>query len=104
MLQISLREPVSLLILLMSGTMLLGQNPKPSPSESPKPNPSAKDEKSSEFGPPPPVVTEHSLTLPDGKTLIKPRFQSDIIKVKRSLEQPGDGSTRLKLVHIASSQ
>jgi carboxypeptidase C (cathepsin A) len=69
MLQISLREPVSFLILLMSGTMLLGQNPKPSPSESPKPNPSAKDEKSSEFEPPPPVVTEHSLTLPDGKSL-----------------------------------
>ena len=69
MLQISLREPVSFLILLMSGTMLLGQNPKPSPSEPPKPNPSAKDEKSSEFEPPPPVVSEHSLTLPDGKTL-----------------------------------
>jgi carboxypeptidase C (cathepsin A) len=69
MLQISLREPVSFLILLMSGTMLLAQNPKPSPSESPKPNPSAKDDKSSEFEPPPPVVTEHSLTLPDGKTL-----------------------------------
>jgi carboxypeptidase C (cathepsin A) len=69
MLQISLREPVSFLILLMSGTMLLGQNPKTSPSESPKPNPSAKDEKSSEFEPPPPVVTEHSLTLPDGKSL-----------------------------------
>ena len=69
MLQISLREPVSFLILLMSGTMLLGQNPKPSPSEPPKPNPSAKDEKSSEFEPPPPVVTEHSLTLPDGKSL-----------------------------------
>jgi carboxypeptidase C (cathepsin A) len=69
MLQISLRESVSFLILLMSGTMLLGQNPKPSPSESPKPNPSAKDEKSSEFEPPPPVVTEHSLTLADGKTL-----------------------------------
>ncbi|MBV8274052.1 MAG: peptidase S10 [Verrucomicrobia bacterium] len=49
--------------------MLLGQNPKPSPSESPKPNPSAKDEKSSDFEPPPPVVSEHSLTLPDGKTL-----------------------------------
>ncbi|MBV8212950.1 MAG: peptidase S10 [Verrucomicrobia bacterium] len=69
MLQISLREPAGLLVLLMSGTMLLGQNPKPSPSESPKPNPSAKDEKSSDFEPPPPVVTEHSLTLPDGKTL-----------------------------------
>jgi carboxypeptidase C (cathepsin A) len=69
MLQISLREPASLLILLMSGTMLLGQNPKPSPSESAKPNPSAKDEKSPEFEPPPPVVTEHSLTLPDGKSL-----------------------------------
>lgn len=69
MFQISLREPASLLILLMSGSMLLGQNPKPSPSESPKPNPSAKDEKSSEFEPPPPVVTEHSLTLPDGKSL-----------------------------------
>jgi carboxypeptidase C (cathepsin A) len=73
MLQISLREPVSFLILLLSGTMLLGQNPKPSPSESPKPNPSAKDDKSSEFEPPPPVVTEHSLTLPDGKTL---RYQA----------------------------
>ncbi|MGA7125813.1 MAG: hypothetical protein WBZ19_05875, partial [Chthoniobacterales bacterium] len=69
MLQISLREPASLLILLASGTMLLGQTPKPSPSESAKPNPSAKDEKSSEFEPPPPVVTEHSLTLPDGKSL-----------------------------------
>ena len=69
MLQISLREPAGLLVLLMSGTMLLGQNPKPSPSESPKPNPSAKDEKSSDFEPPPPVVSEHSLTLPDGKTL-----------------------------------
>jgi carboxypeptidase C (cathepsin A) len=69
MLQISLREPTSLLILLMSGTMLLGQSPKPSPSESPKPNPSAKEEKSPEFEPPPPVVTEHSLTLPDGKSL-----------------------------------
>jgi carboxypeptidase C (cathepsin A) len=69
MLQLSLREPTSLLILLMSGTMLLGQTPKPSPSESAKPNPSAKDQKSSEFEPPPPVVTEHSLTLPDGKSL-----------------------------------
>jgi hypothetical protein len=69
MLQISLREAMGLLILLMSGTMLLGQNPKPSPSESPKPSPSAKDEKAAEFEPPPPVVTEHSLTLPDGKTL-----------------------------------
>ena len=67
--QISFRGPASLLILLMSGTMLLGQNPKPSPSESPKPNPSAKDEKPSYFEPPPPVVTEHSLTLPDGKSL-----------------------------------
>jgi len=67
--QISLRGPAALLILLMSGTMLLGQTPKPSPSESPKPNPSAKDEKSSDFEPPPPVVSEHSLTLPDGKTL-----------------------------------
>lgn len=73
MLQISLREPASLLILLASGTMLLGQTPKPSPSESAKPNPSAKDEKSSEFEPPPPVVTEHSLTLPDGKSL---RYQA----------------------------
>jgi len=69
MLQISLREPAALLILLMSGTMLLGQNPKPPPPESPKPSPSAKDEKPSEFEPPPPVVTEHSLTLPDGKSL-----------------------------------
>jgi carboxypeptidase C (cathepsin A) len=69
MLQISLREPASLLVLLMSGTILLGQNPKPSPSEPPKPNPSAKDEKSSQFEPPPPVVTEHSMTLPDGKSL-----------------------------------
>jgi carboxypeptidase C (cathepsin A) len=69
MLQISLREPASLLILLASGTMLLGQSSKPSPSESAKPNPSAKDEKSSDFEPPPPVVTEHSLTLPDGKSL-----------------------------------
>src|ERR1700739_4025600 len=69
MLQISLREPAALLILLVSGTMLLGQNPKPSPSESPKPNPAAKDEKPSEPEPPPPVVTEHSLTLPDGKSL-----------------------------------
>jgi carboxypeptidase C (cathepsin A) len=69
MLKISLREPASLLALLISGTILLGQNPKPSPSESPKQNPPAKDEKSSEFELPPPVVTEHSLTLPDGKTL-----------------------------------
>ena len=69
MLQISLREPVGLLILLMSGTMLLGQNPKPSPSESPKPSPAAKDEKTAEFEPAAPVVTEHSLTLPDGKSL-----------------------------------
>jgi carboxypeptidase C (cathepsin A) len=69
MLQISLREPVGLLILLMSGTMLLGQNPKPSPSESPKPSPPAKDEKAAEFEPAAPVVTEHSLTLPDGKSL-----------------------------------
>src|ERR1700739_1450076 len=69
MLQISFREPAALLILLMSGTMLLGQNPKPSPSKTPKPNPAAKDEKPAELEPPPPVVTEHSLTLPDGKTL-----------------------------------
>ena len=69
MLQISLRKPVGLMISLLSGTMLLGQTPKPSPSESPKPSPSAKEEKTTEFEPPPPVVTEHSLTLPDGKTL-----------------------------------
>ena len=69
MLQISLREPASFLILLVSGTMLLGQSPKPSPTEPAKPNPSAKEEKPSEFEPPPPVVTEHSLTLPDGKSL-----------------------------------
>jgi carboxypeptidase C (cathepsin A) len=69
MLKISLREPTSFLILAASGTILLGQTPKPSPSESPKPNLSAKEEKSSEFEPPPPIVTEHSLSLPDGKSL-----------------------------------
>jgi carboxypeptidase C (cathepsin A) len=69
MLQISFRKPAGLLISLLSGTMLLGQTPKPSPSEAPKPSPSAKEEKGTEFEPPPPVVTEHSLTLSDGKTL-----------------------------------
>ncbi len=69
MLQISLRKPAGLLISLLTGTMLLGQTPKPSPSEAPKPSPSAKEEKGTEFEPPPPVVTEHSLTLSDGKTL-----------------------------------
>jgi carboxypeptidase C (cathepsin A) len=69
MLQISLRKLAGLLISLLSGTMLLGQTPKPSPSEVPKPSPSAKEEKGTEFEPPPPVVTEHSLTLSDGKTL-----------------------------------
>jgi carboxypeptidase C (cathepsin A) len=69
MFQISFRKPAGLLISLLSGTMLLGQTPKPSPSETPKPSPSAKEEKATEFEPPPPVVTEHSLTLSDGKTL-----------------------------------
>jgi len=69
MFQISFRKPAGLLISLLSGTMLLGQTPKPSPSEAPKPSPSAKEEKATEFEPPPPVVTEHSLTLSDGKTL-----------------------------------
>jgi carboxypeptidase C (cathepsin A) len=69
MLQISLRKPAGLLISLLTGTMLLGQTPKPSPSEAPKPSSSAKEEKETEFEPPPPVVTEHSLTLSDGKTL-----------------------------------
>jgi carboxypeptidase C (cathepsin A) len=69
MFQLSFRKPAGLLISLLSGTMLLGQTPKPSPSEAPKPSPSAKEEKATEFEPPPPVVTEHSLTLSDGKTL-----------------------------------
>jgi len=69
MLQFSFRGPASLMILLMSGTALLGQNSKPSPPEVPKPSPSAKEEKSADLEPPPPVVTEHTLTLPDGKSL-----------------------------------
>jgi carboxypeptidase C (cathepsin A) len=69
MVQFSVRGAACLVILLISGKMLLGQNTKPSPPELPKPSPSAKEGKATEFEPQPPVVTEHSLTLPDGKTL-----------------------------------
>jgi carboxypeptidase C (cathepsin A) len=60
----------SLLAVLMSTVvMVCGQNPQPTSQPSPKPSPSPKEEKSGEFEPPPPVVTEHTLSLPEGKIL-----------------------------------
>jgi len=44
---------------------------KPTPEEAPKEkaNPASAPEKKGEFQPPPPVVTDHMLTLPGGATL-----------------------------------
>ena len=65
-----LHEAATLLIFLTGGAKLLpGQTARPTPQESAKPSPSAKEEKSREFEVPPPVVTEHTLSLPEGKTL-----------------------------------
>jgi carboxypeptidase C (cathepsin A) len=59
----------SLALLMNTAFMVCAQNPQPAAQPSPKPSPSPKEEKAAEFEPSPPVVTEHTLGLPEGKTL-----------------------------------
>ncbi|HZC36571.1 MAG TPA: hypothetical protein VE242_13200, partial [Chthoniobacterales bacterium] len=51
----------------MAAASLCAQTPQPTPTQAPR---AAKpDEKGEEFQTPPPIITEHTLTLPAGKTL-----------------------------------
>jgi carboxypeptidase C (cathepsin A) len=51
----------------MASASLCAQTPQPTPTQPPRP--AKPDEKAEEFQPPPPITTEHTLTLPAGKTL-----------------------------------
>ncbi len=52
---------------IMTAGALRAQTPPPTPT--PPPKPAKPEEKPEEFQTPPPVITEHTLTLPGGKTL-----------------------------------
>jgi carboxypeptidase C (cathepsin A) len=52
---------------IMATGLVCAQTPQPTPSQPPKPG--KPEEKPEEFQTPPPVITEHTLTLPSGKTL-----------------------------------